>query len=99
MHEILTRLGGVKPEDATLLIGASASQLLSAVVAVEMQAAEAARRGERTALLFYYSGHAKDGALRLGETRIPVDGAQGAHRRVARSTCASRSSTRAARAR
>ena len=74
VHEILTRLGGVRAEDATLLIGASASQLLSAIVAVEMQAAEAARRGERTALLFYYSGHAKDGALRLGETRIPIDG-------------------------
>ena len=74
VHEILTRLGGVRPEDATLLVGASASQMLSAIVAVEMQAAEAARRGERTALLFYYSGHAKDGALRLGETRIPVDG-------------------------
>jgi uncharacterized caspase-like protein len=74
VHEILTRLGGVRPEDATLLIGASASQLLGAIVAVEMQAAEAAKRGERTALLFYYSGHAKDGALRLGETRVPIDG-------------------------
>src|SRR4051812_6559874 len=74
VHEILTRLGGVRAEDATLLIGASASQLLSALVAVEMQAAEAARHGERTALLFYYSGHAKDGALRLGETRVPIEG-------------------------
>jgi hypothetical protein len=74
VHDILTRLGGVRSEDATLLIGASASQLLSALIAVEMQAAEAKKRGERTALLFYYSGHAKDGALRLGETRVPVDG-------------------------
>src|SRR3954447_23673166 len=74
VYDILTRLGGVRQEDATLLIGASASQLLSAIVAVEMQAAEAKRRGERTALLFYYSGHAKDGALRLGETRLPIDG-------------------------
>ncbi|HXU00459.1 MAG TPA: caspase family protein, partial [Polyangia bacterium] len=74
VHEILTRLGGVRPEDATLLVGASASQLLSAIVAVEMQAAEAKQRGERTALFFYYSGHAKDGSLRLGETRIPVEG-------------------------
>ena len=74
VHEILTRLGGVRGEDATLLIGASASQMLSAILAVEMQAAEAKKRGERTALLFYYSGHAKDGALRLGETRVPIDG-------------------------
>src|SRR4029079_2701338 len=74
VHDILTRLGGVRPEDATLLIGASASQLLGALVAVEQQAAEAKQRGERTALFFYYSGHAKDGALRMGETRIAIDG-------------------------
>src|SRR6478609_7917595 len=74
VYDILTRLGGVRQEDATLLIGASASQLLSAIVAVEMQAAEAKRHGEQTALFFYYSGHAKDGALRLGETRLPIEG-------------------------
>src|SRR4029079_14709400 len=74
VYDILTRLGGVRQEDATLLIGASASQLLSAIVAVEMQAAEAKQHGEQTALFFYYSGHAKDGSLRLGETRIPIDG-------------------------
>ncbi len=74
VYDILTRLGGVRQEDATLLIGASASQLLSAIVAVEMQAAEAKQHGERTALFFYYSGHAKDGSLRLGETRLPIDG-------------------------
>jgi hypothetical protein len=74
VYDILTRLGGVRTEDATLLIGASASQLLSALVAVEMQAAEAKQRGEHTALFFYYSGHAKDGSLRLGETRIPIEG-------------------------
>ena len=45
VHEILTRLGGVRAEDATLLIGASASQMLSAILAVEMQAAEAKKRG------------------------------------------------------
>src|SRR4030095_16456409 len=55
-------------------IGASASQLLGAIVNVEMLAAQAEQRGERTALFFYYSGHAKDGALRLGETRVPIDG-------------------------
>jgi len=74
VYDILTRLGGVRPEDATLLTGATASQLLAALVAVEQQAAAAKQRGERTALFFYYSGHAKDGSLRMGETRIPIDG-------------------------
>jgi uncharacterized caspase-like protein len=73
VHDILTRLGGVRAEDATLVIAGNAQDLLAAVAKIERQAAEAARRGERTALLFYYSGHAKDGALRLGETRLAID--------------------------
>jgi hypothetical protein len=73
VHDILTRLGGVRPEDATLLIGARAPDLLEALARVGRAAADAARRGEHTALFFYYSGHAKDGALRLGDSRIGVD--------------------------
>ncbi len=38
---------------------------------------EAMGRGERTLLLVYYSGHAKDGALRLGGGRIPLDELRG----------------------
>ena len=100
VYDILTRLGGVRPEDATLLIGASASQLPERA----RRGRDAGGRGEASTAsarrcFFYYSGHAKDGALRLGETRLPIDGAQGAHRRRRRSTCASRSSTRASRAR
>jgi len=82
VHDILTRLGGVRPEDATLLTGATASQLLAALVAVEQEAAAAKQRGERTALFFYYSGHAKDGSLRMGETRIPIDGIKARDREV-----------------
>jgi hypothetical protein len=73
VHDILTRLGGVRPEDATLLIGGRASDLLDALARVGRAAADAGRRGERSALFFYYSGHAKDGALRLGDTRIGID--------------------------
>jgi hypothetical protein len=73
VYDILTRLGGVRAEDATLLIGAGAPDVVAALAKVAWQAGEAARRGEHTALFFYYSGHAKDGALRLGETRIGVD--------------------------
>jgi hypothetical protein len=83
VYDILTRLGGVRQEDATLLIGASASQLLGAIVAVEMQAAEAKQRGERTALFFYYSATRRTDRLRLGETPHPDRRHQGAHRRVA----------------
>jgi hypothetical protein len=74
VHDILTRLGGVRPEDATLLLDGRASDLLDALARIGRAAADAARRGEHTALIFYYSGHAKDGALRLGETRVAIDG-------------------------
>ncbi|HEX3901699.1 MAG TPA: caspase family protein [Polyangia bacterium] len=77
VYDILTRLGGVRAEDAILIIDGGASDVLSALGKVEKQAAEAARRGEHTALFFYYSGHAKDGALRLGESRLPVDALRG----------------------
>jgi len=77
VYDILTRLGGVAAPDATLIVDGSASDVLSAVGQVTRRAGEAARRGERTALFFYYSGHAKDGALRLGDSRLPIDSLRG----------------------
>ena len=77
VYDILTRLGGVRTEDANLIVDGGASDVLSALAKVEKQAAEAARHGEHTALFFYYSGHAKDGALRLGESRLPIDALKG----------------------
>lgn len=73
MHGLLARLGGVSLSDSKLLLNEDAQDVLSALSNLEasIQAAEA--RGERTALLVYYSGHAKDGALRLGDTRLPFD--------------------------
>lgn len=70
MHELLARLGGVAERDARLLLDAGAQDFLGALSELEAEAARARARGERTALLVYYSGHAKDGALRLGETRV-----------------------------
>src|SRR3954462_3498940 len=77
VYDILTRLGGVRSEDANLIVDGGASDVLVALAKVEKQAAEAARHGEHTALFFYYSGHAKDGALRLGESRLPIDALKG----------------------
>jgi hypothetical protein len=73
IHGILTRLGGVRPEDAALILDGTADELLSALARVDQRAREAQARGERTGLIFYYSGHAKDGALRLGRTRLAFD--------------------------
>jgi len=73
MHGLLTRLGGVAPQDARLLLNEEAQDVLAALANLEAQAQAAKARGERTALVIYYSGHAKDGALRLGDTRLPFE--------------------------
>ncbi|HET8542850.1 MAG TPA: caspase family protein [Anaeromyxobacter sp.] len=73
MHEILTRVGGVRPEDARLLLSAGAGAFRRALDDLAAASAAARARGERTVLVVYYSGHAKDGALRLGGGRLPLD--------------------------
>jgi Caspase domain len=73
VYDILTRLGGVRADDAQLVLDGSAQDLLAAIDQTERRAADAKGHGERTALVLYYSGHAKDGALRLGDTRLPLD--------------------------
>lgn len=73
MHDLLTRLGGVAPSDTKLLLDDDAKDFLSALSDLEQRARAAQARGERTALFVYYSGHAKDGALRLGDSRLPFD--------------------------
>ena len=73
VYDILTRLGGVSVADAQLVLDGSAQDLLAALAQTERRAADAHAHGERTALVLYYSGHAKDGALRLGDSRLPLD--------------------------
>ena len=101
VYDILTRLGGVRTEDADA--AASARTRVAAARragrASRCRRAEAKQRGERTALFFYYSGHAKDGALRLGETRLPIEALKARIARVAGRRAHRASSTRAARAR
>jgi len=72
MHSILTRLGGVRPEDARLLTAATASDVRDALSDLAARAEQARARGDETVLMVYYSGHAKDGDLRLGDTRLPL---------------------------
>jgi hypothetical protein len=73
VHAVLTELGGVRRDDAALLLDRSADELMRALQSLETRALEASRQGQRTALFVYYSGHAKEGALRLGNSRLPLD--------------------------
>jgi len=73
VHAVLTELGGVSPSDALLLVNQPASEVWRALAGLETRIAEARARGERALLLFFFSGHAKGGELRLGESRIRLD--------------------------
>ncbi len=72
IHEILVQVGGVRAEDARLLLSAGAGAFRRALGQLSEAAAAARAAGERTQLLVYYSGHAKDGELRLGSGRLPM---------------------------
>jgi hypothetical protein len=73
LHDVLVTLGQVAPAQATLLLDRAAGDVLSALQAVSARAAQARRRGDRTTLIVYFSGHAKDGALRLGDSRLDLE--------------------------
>ena len=73
IHEILTRVGGVRPEDARLLLSEGAGAFRRALEELGAASAAARAHGDRTILVVYYSGHAKDGALRMGGGRLPLD--------------------------
>ncbi len=69
---VLTQLGGVQPGDLELLINRNAQDMWRAFAAIEARINQGKQRGEQAVLLFYYSGHAKDGDLRLGDSRVPL---------------------------
>jgi len=73
VHEILTRLGGVRGDDAALILDGTADDVLAALGEMERRARDARAQGDRVALIVYYSGHAKDGMLRLGATQLALD--------------------------
>lgn len=69
---VLTELGGFGPDDLTLLISPSPDEVIAALADVRARVDAARARGARTLLLFYYSGHAAAGDLRLGKGRLPM---------------------------
>ncbi|MDX2022481.1 MAG: caspase family protein [Deltaproteobacteria bacterium] len=73
MKDVLLRVGAVKDENAISLLGADAAAVRAALADVERRVRLATNQGLRTALIVYYSGHAKNGDLRLGTSRLPLD--------------------------
>src|SRR5207253_1126757 len=73
LHQILIGVGGVREADAMLLLNADSDDLLTALGELERRSKDARAHGDRTSLFFYYSGHAKDGALRLGSSKLQME--------------------------
>lgn len=66
VHDVLTRLGDVPPDQAQLLLGPHRNQLLRALGELRTDVTAAAARGDETLVLVYYSGHADAERLQLG---------------------------------
>ena len=68
---VLTDLGGVDPPNAILLKEPGVRDLVQAIDELSRRASEAGRRsgGGRTEVLVYYSGHADEKGLLLGDDR------------------------------
>jgi len=68
---VLEQLGGVEQNDRVLLLEPSPSDLSAALNGLRDRASAARQGGQRTELLFYYSGHSDERGLLLGEARVP----------------------------
>src|SRR5262249_32373716 len=66
---VLVELGGVAPANETILRQPKLQQLTDALDTVTRRVSEGRRAGRRTVLIVYYSGHADETGLMLGDER------------------------------
>jgi len=72
-RETLRELGEFTEDRTALLRGASVKQVREALAGTEARIKLARSGGERTLLVFYYSGHAGSGGLELGNDTLSYD--------------------------
>jgi hypothetical protein len=72
VHAVLTRLGGVSPGNATLVLGGGPEALMRAVGGMVGQA-QAVAQATPVVLLLYVSAHADEEALHLDGQRLPLE--------------------------
>ncbi len=68
---VLEQLGGVDRSDRLLLLEPTPAQVSGALQQLQVRAKAARDQGQRTELLFYYSGHSDERGLLLAEERVP----------------------------
>lgn len=67
---VLTELGGVSLMNARTLVGKDRGALIRELAAIQAPIASAKQNGNETVLYFYYSGHADEDALHLGNSEV-----------------------------
>lgn len=70
MFDLLTQLGRFKKDNTVLLLEGSAKEFWQQLKSLEAKAAAAQQAGQDTMLLIYYSGHAAESALELGNSLV-----------------------------
>jgi len=72
LREVLTGFGGFADDDVLVGFGDDAAAATRGFAEARLRLANSRAAGDDTLFVFYYSGHAKDGALRLGETLLSL---------------------------
>jgi hypothetical protein len=73
MHRTLRELGDLDDGGTVLLLGKGPGAVAEALRALEPRIQAARAAGERTLLVFYYSGHAAAGGLEMGAEKLAFD--------------------------
>ncbi len=72
LADVLVDLGGFERADILSVIDGEGGDVMGALDEVERRVAQAKRGGDEVVFLFYYSGHAQNGVLRLGQTQLEM---------------------------
>jgi hypothetical protein len=67
IFKVLTELGGFRPGNLQLLLGASAAEVWDAILKMDQRRQ---KKVGRTVFMIYYSGHAEGNALELGSSSL-----------------------------
>ncbi len=72
VRDVFVELGGISEKQAQLLLAPDVKSLRAAFRRLDRQIRHRREDGGRVLLVFFYSGHAKDGALRLGAEELDM---------------------------
>jgi hypothetical protein len=80
--DLLTELGGVRPEDLVLLLDPPLSAFRDSAERLRAQATMAGAAGQRCELVLYYSGHSDEAGLLFEKEKLPYADLRAAIERV-----------------